>query len=84
MLKALLKLVLALVAIVAIAFSVFWFARPADISFDEVRATVPHSEYSRFAEIDWLESVGSYVATTPPSNKGVFVIVKLYNYITQK
>ena len=52
MLKALVKLVLALVAIVAIAFSVFWFARPADMSFDEVRATVPNSEYSHFAEID--------------------------------
>ena len=52
MLKALLKLVFALVAIVAIAFSVFWFARPADISFDEFRATVPNSEYSRFVEID--------------------------------
>lgn len=52
MLKALLKLLLALVAIVAIAFSVFWFVRPADISFDEVRATVPNSEYSHFAEID--------------------------------
>jgi len=52
MLKGLLKLLLALVAIVAIGFSVFWFARPADISFDEVRATVPNSEYSRFAEID--------------------------------
>ncbi len=52
MLKGLLKLLLALVAIVAIGFSVFWFARPADISFDEVRDTVPNSEYSRFAEID--------------------------------
>lgn len=52
MLKALVKIVLALIAIVAIAFSIFWFARPADMSFDEVRATVPNSEYSRFAEID--------------------------------
>ncbi|MGI9167767.1 MAG: alpha/beta fold hydrolase [Pyrinomonadaceae bacterium] len=52
MLRTFLRLLLALFAIVAIAFSVFWFARPADISFDEVRATVPHSEYSHFAEID--------------------------------
>ena len=50
--KAILKLVLALATIVAIAFGVFWFARPTDISFEEVRATVPNSEYSRFAEID--------------------------------
>src|SRR4029453_18828513 len=52
MMKAILKLVLALATIVAIAFGVFWFARPTDISFEEVRATVPNSEYSRFAEID--------------------------------
>jgi len=52
MLRTFLRLLLALVAIVAIAFTVFWFARPADISFEQVRATVPHSEYSHFAEID--------------------------------
>ncbi|MFN2512156.1 MAG: alpha/beta fold hydrolase [Pyrinomonadaceae bacterium] len=38
--------------IAAIAFTVFWFARPADVSFEEVRAEVPFSESSRFAEID--------------------------------
>ena len=52
MLKTFLKLLLAIIVIAAIAFTVFWFARPADISFDEVRASVPHSESSRFAEID--------------------------------
>ncbi|MCM3901656.1 MAG: alpha/beta hydrolase [Pyrinomonadaceae bacterium] len=52
MLKPLLKLILALVVIAAIAFTVFWFARPADVSFEEARASVPHSESSRFAEID--------------------------------
>lgn len=50
--KKLLKVVLALVVIAAVALAVFWFARPADVSFDEVRASVPNSEYSRFAEID--------------------------------
>jgi pimeloyl-ACP methyl ester carboxylesterase len=52
MMKKFLKVLLALVVIAAIAFTVFWFARPADVSFDEVRASVPNSEYSRFADID--------------------------------
>lgn len=52
MLKRLLKILLALIVVAAIAFTVFWFTRPADVSFDEVRASVPNSGYSRFAEID--------------------------------
>jgi pimeloyl-ACP methyl ester carboxylesterase len=52
MLKTFLKLLLALIVIAAIAFIVFWFSRPADVSFEEVRASVPHSESSRFTEID--------------------------------
>jgi pimeloyl-ACP methyl ester carboxylesterase len=46
------KFSLAFVVIAAIAFTVFWFARPADISFDEVRTTVPHAETSRFIDVD--------------------------------
>jgi len=52
MMKKLLKGLLALIAIVAIGLVVFWFARPADVSFDEVRAGVPNSTYSHFADID--------------------------------
>ena len=52
MLKKFLKVLLALIIIAALALIVFWFARPADVSFDEVRAGVPNSEYSHFAEID--------------------------------
>ena len=52
MMKTFLKLLLALIVIVAIAFTVFWFARPADVSFEEARASVPYSEFSHFAEID--------------------------------
>ena len=52
MMKKFLKLLLALIVIVAIAFVVFWFARPADVSFEEARASVPYSEFSHFAEID--------------------------------
>ncbi len=50
--KKFLKVLLVLVAIGAIAFIVFWFARPADVSFDEVRAGIPNAEYSHFADID--------------------------------
>jgi pimeloyl-ACP methyl ester carboxylesterase len=50
--KTLLKVLLVLVAIGAIAFIVFWFARPADVSFDELRAGIPNAEYSHFADID--------------------------------
>jgi pimeloyl-ACP methyl ester carboxylesterase len=50
--KKVLKLLLVLVVIAAIAFTIFWFSRPADVSFDAVRQSVPNSEFSRFAEID--------------------------------
>lgn len=50
--KKFLKIVLALIVVAALALVVFWFARPADVSFDEVRAGVPNSAYSHFAEID--------------------------------
>jgi pimeloyl-ACP methyl ester carboxylesterase len=50
--KKFLKVLSALVLIAALALAVFWFARPADVSFDEVRAGVPNSEYSHFVEID--------------------------------
>ena len=52
MIKKLLKILLALIVIAAIALTVFWYARPADLSFDEVRASVPNSAYSHFADID--------------------------------
>lgn len=50
--KKLLKVLLVLVVIAALAFTVFWFARPADVYFDEVRADIPNAEYSHFADID--------------------------------
>ncbi len=52
MTKKLLKVLLALLVIAAIAFTVFWFARPADVSFDEVRGSIPNAEYSHFADIE--------------------------------
>jgi pimeloyl-ACP methyl ester carboxylesterase len=46
------RFALALVVILLIAFTVFWFARPADVNFDEARAAVPHAAYSHFADVD--------------------------------
>lgn len=50
--KKFLKFLLVLIVIASVALTVFWFARPADVSFDEVRAGVPNSDYSHFVEID--------------------------------
>ncbi len=44
-----------LIVIGAVAFMVFWYSRPADVSFEELRPSVPHSEYSKFAEIDGVK-----------------------------
>lgn len=51
MLKKFLKILLALLAVLAVTFAFFWFSRPEDVSFDELKATIPHAEYSKFAEI---------------------------------
>src|SRR5687768_3659238 len=51
-LRTTLKVLLAMSVLLLIALSVFWFARPADVSFDAARASIPFAEYSRFADID--------------------------------
>jgi pimeloyl-ACP methyl ester carboxylesterase len=66
MIKKLLKLVLVLLVIAAVALTVFWFARPTDVSFDEVRASVPHSAYSHFADIDGVRIHYQEKGTGPP------------------
>ena len=50
--KKLLKYLLVLILIAAVALAIFWFSRPADLSFEEVKASVPHSRFSHFADID--------------------------------
>ena len=52
MIKNFLRLLAALILIGVIALTVFWYARPADLSFDEFRASVPNSAHSHFADID--------------------------------
>lgn len=50
--KKLLRLLLLLVVLAAIAFTVFWYSRPADLNFEEFRAAVPHAAASRFVEVN--------------------------------
>lgn len=50
--KKALRAVILLVLLLAVAFAVFWFARPEDANFEEARATVPNAAYSHFADVD--------------------------------
>lgn len=50
--KKILRLSLLLVALAAIAFTIFWYSRPAELDFEEFRAAVPHAAASRFAEVN--------------------------------
>lgn len=50
--KTFLKLLIVMIVIAAIGLTFFWFSRPADVSFEALRSTVPNSAYSHFAEID--------------------------------
>jgi pimeloyl-ACP methyl ester carboxylesterase len=50
--KQFLKLVVLVIGIAVLTLTIFWFAHPADISFDEARANVPFADSSHFVEID--------------------------------
>ncbi len=52
MMKRAIRITAAILALLALAFAVFWFARPEDVNFDEARATLPNSAYSRFVDLD--------------------------------
>lgn len=54
MLKKILLIVLGLVVLVVVGLTVFWFTRPNDVSFDTLRPTIPHSEFSKFADVGGL------------------------------
>jgi pimeloyl-ACP methyl ester carboxylesterase len=49
--KKLLRLLLLLAVLAGVAFTIFWYSRPADLNFEEFRAAVPHANVSRFAEV---------------------------------
>jgi pimeloyl-ACP methyl ester carboxylesterase len=55
--KKLLRLLLLLVVAAALAFAIFWYARPADLDFEEFRAAVPHADASRFADVEGVGRV---------------------------
>jgi pimeloyl-ACP methyl ester carboxylesterase len=50
--KKFIRFALAAIVVLLFAFTIFWFARPADVNFDEARAAVPNAAYSRFADVD--------------------------------
>lgn len=52
--KRLLRTIAVLLALALVAFLFVWFGRPDDVRFEDFRASVPHAEYSRFADIDGL------------------------------
>jgi pimeloyl-ACP methyl ester carboxylesterase len=55
--RKLLRILLVLVVAAAIAFTIFWYARPADLDFEEFRAAVPHAAASRFADVEGVGRV---------------------------
>jgi pimeloyl-ACP methyl ester carboxylesterase len=66
LIKRILKILLVVMVIAVIAFIVFWFSRPADLSFDAVRSEIPNSAYSHFAEIDGVRLHYQEKGSGPP------------------
>ncbi len=50
--KKLLKIFTVFSALIFAGFLIFWFSRPADVSFEDYKTEIPNSEYSEFAEIN--------------------------------
>lgn len=50
--KKAIRITLVVVPLLILAFAIFWFARPEDVNFDNARATLPNSAYSRFVDLD--------------------------------
>jgi len=53
--KKLFSILISVLLLVGISFAGFWFSRPADISFEEHKTEIPHSAYSKFAEINGVK-----------------------------
>ncbi len=51
----LVKVLVILIVVFAVAFMIFWFSRLTDISFAEHKAKIPNSEYSKFIEVDGIK-----------------------------
>ncbi len=52
--KKLLRILSALIALLVVGLTIFWFSRPLDVDFEAVRSQVPHAEFSHFADLDGL------------------------------
>jgi pimeloyl-ACP methyl ester carboxylesterase len=50
--KKFLRSILLLLAVAAVAFVSFWYARPYDLDFANHRALLPHADDSRFLDVD--------------------------------
>ncbi|HYO99466.1 MAG TPA: alpha/beta hydrolase [Pyrinomonadaceae bacterium] len=51
------RLLLLFLLVAAVAFTIFWYSRPADLNFEDYRAAVPHEAASRFADIEGVGRV---------------------------
>jgi pimeloyl-ACP methyl ester carboxylesterase len=54
MFKKILKICFVVILAAVAALAVFWFSRPADVVFDDLKSSVPHSQFSKFADLDGL------------------------------
>ena len=54
-LKTLFKILGVLIVLSVVGFTAFWFSRPTDVSFEEHKAKIPNSEYSKFIEVDGIK-----------------------------
>jgi len=54
MFKKILKICFVVILAAVAALAVFWFSRPADVVFEDLKSSVPHSQFSKFADLDGL------------------------------
>lgn len=50
-----LKILFVFILVVGIGFTIFWFSRPTDVLFEEHKARIPNSEYSKFIEVEGIK-----------------------------
>jgi pimeloyl-ACP methyl ester carboxylesterase len=53
--KRFFQILLVVIVVAVIGFTVFWFSRPADVSFDDHKEEIPFAKYSKFAEINGVK-----------------------------
>jgi pimeloyl-ACP methyl ester carboxylesterase len=53
--KKFIKILLSLIPVVALGFTAFWFSRPKDVSFEQLKATIPNAQFSKFADVGGIK-----------------------------